>query len=127
MKGNRGADTSLELAVRRALWAAGLRGYRKNVKGLPGKPDVVFGRARLAVFLHGCYWHQCPACARNLMPRRNGEFWRAKFDRNAERDRHALDDLEALGYQTLVVWECEAKRDLTAVVRRIGTLVDATP
>lgn len=122
MRGNRGKDTKPELTLRQALWKAGLRGYRKNVRKLPGKPDVVFGRAKVAVFVHGCYWHQCPRCARNRTPRTNAAFWQAKFEGNRERDARDQAALEALGYSVLVLWECEIKRS-EGVVDRVRELV----
>ena len=119
MRANRAKDTKPEITLRKALWAAGLRGYRKNVRGLPGTPDVVYGRARLAVFVHGCYWHQCPRCARNRKPKTNALYWEAKFALNAERDARQLRELDALGWRTLVLWECEMK-DLTGAVARVA-------
>lgn len=118
MRANRATDTKPELALRRALWAADLRGYRKNVRRLPGTPDVVFGRARLAVFVHGCYWHQCPRCTRNRVPKTNAAYWSAKFALNAERDARQQAALEAAGWRVLVLWECELK-DVDAAVERV--------
>ncbi|GEM_PF-1171314 len=119
MRANRGQDTKPELALRRALWAAGLRGYRKNRKGLPGRPDVAFGKAKLAVFVHGCYWHQCPRCTRNRSPKTNAAYWQAKFDGNAARDARNLAALHDAGWRTLVVWECELKKDVATVLERV--------
>ena len=118
MRANRAKDTKPEISLRKALWAAGLRGYRKNVRGLPGTPDVVYGRARLAVFVHGCYWHQCPRCLRNRTPKTNRLYWEAKFAANVERDARQLGRLEAMGWRTLVVWECDLK-DLPSAVERV--------
>lgn len=124
MRANRSKDTKPELTLRRALWAAGLRGYRKNVRKLPGTPDVVFGRARLAVLVHGCYWHSCPTCARNRVPKTNAAYWEAKFAGNRERDARNLVALEVLGYRIHVVWECELKKGgVEAVVALIGELL----
>jgi DNA mismatch endonuclease (patch repair protein) len=119
MQGNRSKDTGPELRVRKALWAAGVRGYRKNVRKLPGCPDLVFGRERLVIFVHGCYWHRCPHCSRNLNPKTRADYWSAKFDRNVERDAEATAELEALGYRVEVVWECEVAKGLAGVVERI--------
>ncbi len=119
MRANRSKDTKPELALRRALWAAGLRGYRKNVRRLPGTPDVVYGRAKLAVFLHGCYWHQCPRCTRNRVPKTNAAYWEAKFAGNVARDARQHAELVTAGWQVLVVWECELKADLQAIVNRV--------
>ncbi len=124
MQGNRGVGTGPEEAFRHALWQAGLRGYRKNVKGLPGKPDVVFGKAKLAIFVHGCYWHQCPHCQRNRTPKTNAAYWSAKFEANQERDGRNVAALEELGYRVLVVWECEVKQGLETVVERVVGMLD---
>lgn len=122
MQANRGTETGPEIALRRALWNAGLRGYRKNVKRLPGKPDIVFGPARLAIFVHGCYWHSCPTCTRNRTPKTNAAYWQAKFEGNRERDARHTAALEATGWRVLVVWECQLKRGgETMVVERIAT------
>ncbi len=119
MQGNRSSGTKPELILRQALWKDGLRGYRKNVRSLPGKPDLVFGRLRLAVFVQGCFWHRCPHCIRNLSPHANAEFWEEKFRRNVERDVKAQIALTSLGFQVLLVWECELKKDLGRIVARI--------
>ncbi|MGV3614500.1 MAG: very short patch repair endonuclease [Fimbriimonas sp.] len=124
MRANRGTETAPERRLRKALWADGLRGYRKNVRHLPGKPDVVFGRARLAVFVHGCYWHQCPHCTRNLTPKTNAAFWQAKFAANEARDGRNREALAAMGYRVHTVWECQMK-DMDALVAEIRGLLDA--
>ncbi|MEW5883239.1 MAG: very short patch repair endonuclease [Armatimonadota bacterium] len=127
MQANRGKDTGLELAVRRCLWARGVRGYRTNVLTLPGKPDIVFPRAQLCVFLHGCFWHGCVECAkrRNLRPKSNASYWVGKVARNRARDDTNRADLEASGWTVLVFWECEVKSDLERVVHRIATAATA--
>ena len=119
MRSNRGTESSPERRLRGALWSAGLRGYRKNVRTLPGKPDIVFGRAKLAIFVHGCYWHQCPHCTRNRTPKKNAAFWQAKFAANAERDTRNFKALKDLGYEILVVWECQLK-NMDKVVANIS-------
>lgn len=111
MVSNRSKDTRPEQALRKALWAEGLRGYRKNVGSLPGRPDVVYGRARLAVFVHGCFWHGCPLCGRRRIPKTNRAYWEAKFRQNAERDARNVAALEAAGYRVLVLWECQLRPD----------------
>ena len=116
MQGNRSTGTKPEEMLRKALWEAGVRGYRKNVRKLPGKPDIVFGPQKLAVFVHGCYWHQCPICNRNRSPKTNAKYWQAKFEANQERDAKAAGDLAALGYHVEVVWECQIRKDLEAIV-----------
>ena len=126
MQSNRAKDTKPELRLRKALWAAGLRGYRKNARRLPGTPDVAYGRARLAVFVHGCYWHSCPVCTRNRTPKTNAAYWSAKFAQNRERDARSAAALEALGWRVQVFWECELKKDgLARAVARVAELLEA--
>lgn len=121
MRANRSKNTAPELALRRALWAAGVRGYRLHLRSLAGKPDLVFTRVRLCVFVHGCFWHGCPVCStqRNLKPTQNGPYWAAKIAENQRRDARNRQSLELSGWRVLVVWECELKRDLTGIVARI--------
>ena len=109
MQGNRATGTQPEETLRKALWAAGVRGYRKNVKSLPGKPDIVFSKLKLAIFVHGCYWHQCPICTRNRAPKTNAAYWQAKFHANQDRDERNQTQLLEMGYRVLVVWECQVK------------------
>lgn len=111
MASNRSKNTRPEQVLRKALWAAGLRGYRKNVRRLPGSPDVVYGSAKLAVFVHGCFWHGCPLCRRRTIPKTNRAYWEAKFQQNAERDARNRAALEAAGYRVLVLWECQLRKD----------------
>ena len=114
MQGNTSAETGPEVTFRRALWAAGLRRYRKNVRKLPGRPDVVYGKAKLAVFVHGCFWHGCPHCNRYRQPKTNSAYWRTKLEQNQARDQRNEAALRDLGYRVLVVWECELQKGLVA-------------
>lgn len=110
MKGNKRSDTKPELLVRQRLREAGLTGYRLQWKKAPGRPDIAFPGRRIAIFVNGCFWHRCPHCHPST-PRRNTEFWEAKFRRNVERDRRAIAELEDMGWQAITIWECELKRD----------------
>ena len=104
MAANRGRDTRPELLLRRGLHARGRR-YRLQDRALPGRPDLVFPGPHAVIFVHGCFWHghDCPMFKQ---PASNGEFWRAKIDRNRERDATALSSLRAAGWRVLTVWEC---------------------
>lgn len=123
MRSNRATETSPEVNLRKALWSAGLRGYRKNVRRLPGAPDVVFGRAKVCVFLHGCFWHGCERCTRNLKPRKNAAYWEAKIARNRERDRSNEGVLVADDWLVLTIWECELREALPEFVERVRRAV----
>lgn len=113
-------DTKPEIRVRKALWTAGLR-YRLHVPGLPGKPDVVFPGRKLAIFVHGCFWHRHPGCARTRIPKTRQEFWEHKFAGNVERDQRKIAGLEELGWKVLVIWECETENaaQLAALVEAV--------
>lgn len=108
----KGRNTKPELALRRALWARGHR-YRVNHR-LPGKPDVAFVGARVAVFIDGCFWHGCPE--HRVKPKTNPDFWRKKLSGNVERDRKVSALLAAEGWIVLRFWEHEVEDDLRKVV-----------
>lgn len=117
----RGKDTKPELKVRRFLHAAGLR-FRLQAKELPGRPDIVFRSRRVAVFVHGCFWHRHddPYCKLSRMPKSRQEFWGPKLKANAERDRRNVHALRELGWTVEVVWECDlGSAALEALSRRI--------
>jgi len=118
MRGNRASDTSPELLLRHALWNSGIRGYRKHKKNLPGRPDIVFSRCRLAVFVHGCFWHRCPKC--NIpVPKTNSQYWKEKLHRNMERDKRTFGQLEQAGWHTMRFWECEIRNSPDRCVNQI--------
>ena len=102
----RSRDTGPELAVRRALHAAGLR-FRLHRRNLPGTPDLVLARHRAVVFVHGCFWHRHEACSRARMPATRREYWAPKFARNVARDSAAQAALLAAGWRVHVVWGCD--------------------
>ena len=128
MKRVRQADTPPEHAVRRALQALGVR-YRLHAKDLPGSPDVVNRSRRWAIFVHGCYWHAHQGCSRWRLPKRNRDFWAEKFTSNRERDQRKLAELEELGFDVLVVWECETQEpaELRERLERFLRWIGATP
>lgn len=97
-----------EETVRKYLFSQGLR-YRKNVRKLPGCPDIVLKKYRTVIFVNGCFWHHHD-CGRFVWPSTNEEYWHKKIDRNVERDKEDQQALEELGWQVLVIWECQLKR-----------------
>ena len=117
----RGRDTTPELAVRRIAHRMGLR-FRLHRKDLPGRPDLVFPKHRLAVFVHGCFWHRHEGCRYASTPKSRGVFWTEKFAANVERDARQEAALRALGWRVLVIWQCETG-DERAVERRLVGLI----
>lgn len=106
----RSANTGPELAVRRALFAMGLR-YRLHRADLPGKPDIVLPGSRLVVFVHGCFWHRHPKCRKASNPTTRVAFWNEKFRRNVERDAENILLLRRAKWRVVVVWECQTKHE----------------
>lgn len=104
----RSTNSKPEETVRKYLFSQGLR-YRKNVRKLPGCPDIVLKKYRTVIFVNGCFWHHHD-CGRFVWPSTNEEYWHKKIDRNVERDKEDQQALEELGWQVLVIWECQLKR-----------------
>ncbi|MGY4726909.1 very short patch repair endonuclease [Burkholderia pyrrocinia] len=123
MRRIRSKDTEPELVVRRLVYAMGYR-YRLHRKDIPGKPDLVFLGRRKVIFIHGCFWHQHSGCREGRLPKSNTDYWLPKLRRNQDRDRAALSQLAATGWEALVIWECETK-DSSALAAKIrGFLQD---
>lgn len=120
MRQVKGKNTSSELKVRKALHAAGYR-FRLHRKGLPGKPDIVLPKYRVAVLVHGCLWHG-HQCKRFRWPVANADYWRAKIERNMARDAANLEALQEQLWHVKVVWDCQLKEgiaDLLANLKRL--------
>jgi DNA mismatch endonuclease (patch repair protein) len=118
-------DTTPERKVRKALTGLGAR-YRLHRKDLPGSPDVVMPGRRLALFVHGCFWHGHD-CARGArVPKQNRDYWTAKVGRNRARDAAAREALEAQGWRVETLWECELK-DEAALTARLAKLLAPAP
>lgn len=117
MGGVRQRGTTPELEVRHTLRRSGLH-YTLRNRDLPGSPDLANRSRRFAVFVHGCFWHQHPDCRFATIPKRNREFWLAKFAANRRRDARSVGELRQRGYTVLVVWECEAA-DPDALLQRV--------
>ena len=112
-KGNK----TTELRLRLGLVRAHIRGWKLNVKGLKGRPDIFFPETGVVVFADGCYWHGCEKCGH--FPKVNGKFWKTKILRNKERDVAVTRHLRGEGYHVIRVWEHELAEDLTGCVDRI--------
>ena len=105
----RSKDTSIELKVRKYLFSLGYR-YRVNYKELPGKPDIVFTKKKIAIFIHGCYWHGHNCNSRYAhISKSNTNYWNTKIQRNQERNKRNIEQLEKDGWKVIVLWECEIK------------------
>ena len=113
----KGKDTKPEVMVRSMLHRAGYR-FRKNVKELPGKPDIVLPKYHTVIFVNGCYWHRHKGCKEATSPKSNIEFWEKKFERNVANDKKHARQLRRLGWHVLTVWECELKNP-DKVLRRL--------
>lgn len=101
-----GKDTKPEELVRKYLFSKGFR-YRKNVKKLPGTPDLVLPKYRTVIFVNGCFWHGHEGCKYFVWPKSNAEFWRQKIETNISRDRRKEAQLRDMGWNVMIVWECE--------------------
>jgi len=119
MQANRSSDTSPEVRLRSALHRAGLRFYKhRRPPGVSCRVDVVFPKARLAVFVDGCFWHGCPT--HGTQPRLNHEWWEAKLARNRRRDERNQSELRAAGWEIIRVWEHEpVERAVTRIMRKL--------
>lgn len=118
MAGIRGRDTTPERIVRSHLHRAGLR-FRLHGRDLPGTPDIVLPKWKVAIFVHGCYWHRHPGCAFAYTPKSNVRFWKKKFHENVARDQRQIGAVRRAGWRPIVVWECQ----LNATI--LGRLVKA--
>lgn len=115
----RSKDTVPEVVLRRELFKQGFR-FRKNVRTLPGTPDIVLPKYRTCIFVNGCFWHGHKGCRYYTVPKTNVDFWKDKVKRNIERDALNIQNLEALSWHVITVWECELKsKRLPGTMERI--------
>ena len=119
----RGKDTGPELKVRRLVHGLGYR-YRKHRRDLPGRPDMAFAGRHKVVFIHGCFWHRHDCALGRRLPKSRLDFWLPKLERNRERDARVLEQLRTVGWDALVVWECET-RDTSALADRLKSFLSA--
>lgn len=117
----RSRDTQPEKLVRSILHRMGYR-FRLHRRDLPGSPDIVMPKHSTIVLVHGCYWHRHPACRLATTPKTNSDFWEAKFQRTVARDQQQLDQLRRLGWNVIIVWECETK-DVPALAARLSIAI----
>ena len=115
-------DTSIEIKVRSYLFRNGFR-FRKNVKKLPGKPDIVLPKYRTIIFIHGCFWHRHAGCKDATTPKTRTEFWQQKFDRNVANYRLYIKQLEKMGWHVIVLWECQINKDIETTMENTITLL----
>ena len=117
MTGNRSTNTVPESNMQAALIALGVDKFTLHAP-LPGTPDLAFCTEKIAVFVHGCYWHRCPYCSPHF-PATNQTYWTAKFARNRIRDKRNRAALKVMGWQVVVVWECKLQKNPRQQARRI--------
>lgn len=111
-------DNSLETKVRCYLFRKGFR-YRKNVKTLPGTPDIVLPKYKSIIFVNGCFWHQHKDCKKAALPATRHEWWKRKLTSNVVNDKLYKDELINMGWKVIVVWQCELEKDFQNVMERI--------
>lgn len=119
----RSRNTKPELAVRRLVHGMGYR-YRLHGKDLPGRPDLVFRRARKVIFVHGCFWHRHRGCVLARLPKSRSDFWLPKLEGNRLRDERNKRALTRTGWKVLTIWECEIK-EVKKLEKRLGRFLDA--
>lgn len=119
MAGIRGKDTRPEIRLRKALHAIGFR-FRLHEKRLPGRPDIVLPKWKVAIEVHGCFWHRHEGCRFASTPATRPEFWAEKFATNVARDRRNLEKLQEAGWRTAVIWECWLRdKDISELVQKL--------
>lgn len=124
MSANKARDTKPELALRRALSNAGIKGYRLSWKRASGRPDIAFPAKKIAVFVNGCFWHRCPFCRPGL-PKSHRDFWKRKFRSNVRRDKIKTLQLRQAGWKVLTAWECRLKKNAQRSANQIEKLLTA--
>lgn len=122
MRRIRSKDSSPEMTVRRLLHKLGYR-YRLHRHDLPGRPDIIFPGRRKIIFVHGCFWHVHTGCKRSHAPKSNKAYWVPKLRRNRLRDKRNHSSLKALGWKSLVLWECQIG-DAQRLNIRVRTFLD---
>ncbi|MEZ7892706.1 MAG: very short patch repair endonuclease [Candidatus Wallbacteria bacterium] len=110
-------DTSIEVKLRKELWKHEIKGWRKNYKKLIGKPDIVFTKYKIAIFINGCFWHGCPKCYR--LPQTNKKYWINKVNKNTLRDKNNIKILMKIGWTVINFWEHEINNNILKCINKI--------
>lgn len=122
MSSNKPKNSKPETRLRKGLWSIGVRSYRIHYKTVEGTPDIAFVSKKIAIFVHGCYWHRCPYCNLEL-PKHNTAFWKQKFEKNMKRDKEKTKQLKRMNWKVITLWECEINSDLNKCLRRINNIL----
>ena len=118
----RSSNTKPEQLLRSLLWRAGFR-FRKNVRTLPGTPDIVLPKFKTVIFVNGCFWHRHQGCKYATVPKTRTEFWNNKFQQNIIRDAIIYQNLQQLGWQVCIVWECELKHNRENIIKQLKDML----
>lgn len=121
----RSQDTAIEVDIRKALFSRGFR-YRKNVKNLPGAPDIVLPKYHTVVFVNGCFWHGHKNCKAGRIPKSRIEYWVDKIENNILRDKKNEELLRILGWKVIIVWECEVTKDFDETLIRMVQFITSS-
>ena len=121
MSSIRSEQTEAEIAFRKHLWRKGWKGYRINLKNLPGKPDIAYTSKKVAIFVDGCFWHKCPQCYKE--PKSNRNYWIPKIQRNIDRDQQQNIMLEELGWTVVRIWEHEIEEDIDKCAEKVAEIM----
>jgi len=108
-------DTKVEIKARHWLFKHGLR-YRKNCKDIVGRPDIAIKKYKIAIFIHGCFWHGHENCKNFRLPSDHGDYWRKKIQANIDRDSRNAESLKKSGWKVFVIWECQLKKDIDSTM-----------
>lgn len=127
MRRIRSRETGPEVAVRKALWALGYRGYRLDNRGLPGNPDIAFRRRKLAIFVHGCFWHSHSCREGKRKPKSNQGYWLPKLEGNKRRDNKVKLLLRRSGWKVLTIWECQIQDSESMTALLLDQLAPSFP
>ena len=115
----KGKNTSIEVMCRKYLFSRGFR-YRKNIRTLPGTPDIVLKKHKTVIFVNGCFWHHHEGCKKARIPKTHTDFWQNKIDRNIKNDQLYTQQLIELGWKVIVIWECElSKKEFQTTMERV--------